>query len=79
MKSVEYLKTNFTKEKKSKIIDLLQNYFSENKFSNQKVINKLIENLDQETVPEIFKKPKENEAKLQKYKCNYKLIICLII
>jgi hypothetical protein len=33
------------------------------------VLNKLIENLGQGKVPEIFKKPKENEVKIKQYKC----------
>ena len=36
------------------------------------VLNKLIENLGQGKVPEIFKKPKENEVKIKQYKCKWK-------
>ena len=74
MNGVKSLKTNFTKEQQSKIIGDLKKYFSKENFSNQKVLNKLIENLEKEKVPEIFKTPEKNEAKLQQYKCKLKLI-----
>ena len=69
MKCVKSLKTNFTKEQQSEIIKDLKEYFSKENFSNQKVLNKLIENLEKEKVPEIFKNPEKNEAKLKQYKC----------
>ena len=69
MKCVKSLKTNFTKEQQSEIIKDLKEYFSQENFSNQNVLNKLIENLEKEKVPEIFKNPEKNEAKLKQYKC----------
>jgi hypothetical protein len=46
--------------------------FSVAKFSNQKILGKLIENLENENVPEIFKNPKKNALKIQQYKCKRK-------
>ena len=64
LKDVNSLSTVFTEKHISNITKALNRMLPKGM-----VLNKLIENLGQGKVPEIFKKPKENEVKIKQYKC----------
>ena len=64
LKDVNSLSTVFTEKQISEITEELNRMLPKGM-----ALNKLIENLGQGKVPEIFKKPKENEVKIKQYKC----------
>ena len=66
--SVASLSTKFDEREKKLIIEVLGS-----EIPNGIGLDKLIKNLNNGIVPDIFKKPKENEKKLQQnYKCKFR-------